>query len=346
MENKIITLRPPVKEWVRPLLSLYSYWERAHRFALWTEDMRYRLEGKGGLDMFHVAVDKANPVAALDVSVSRSDQRVGCLHRLFVHPEHRHQGLARSLLKHAVERFRIGGGELLLLNSGWDTGIYHLYQDFGFREIRNDPWSDGVLMGRTVSGRSLSEWTEGYFQPQEPVKVVQLTLGHWAPLMLLCNQPLPYLVHHYALSILGDWAVDGRLLGLFDAMETGKADALGLETPQGALVGFATLMPYLDPWPVASYQQHIRVLDLWVHPHFMQYTPKLLSELLLQTQPLPSEVRHLVSYVETSRRELCQKFEEDGWRSVAQLDQRYQLPDGQTVDMVIYRRDNPAFVSA
>lgn len=341
MDYKIITLRPPVKDWIRPLLSLYSYWDESRRFAAWTEDLRYRLDGKGGHDLFHVMMDKSNPVAALDVSGSRSDVRVGCIHRLFTHPDYRHQGLPRELLKHAFEQFRSSGGQFLMLNSGWDTSVYHLYQEFGFREIRRDPWSDGVLMGRTISGQPIDEWTENYFQPEEPLKTTPLTPGHWASLMLLCNQHLPYLVRHYALSIFGDWAVDGRLLNLFETLETGKGMAVGLQTVSGALVGFATLMPFLDPWPVASYQQHIRLVDVWVHPNFVSHTLHLLHELCVSTHPLSDGVHHVMAFVEKGRDELCRAFEEEGWPKESDSPQRYQDVDGRMIDIVVYRKVKP-----
>lgn len=341
MEYKIMTLRPPAKEWVQPLRSLYSYWDQARQFGTWIEDLCYRLEGKGGRDIFHVAMDKSNPVAALDVSSSRMDMRVGCAHRLFVHPDYRHQGVERELLKHAFEQFRTDGGQFLMLNSRWDTSLHHLYQEFGFQEMRRDPWSDGVLMGRTVSGQSIDHWAKAYFQADEANKVVQLTSGHWASLMLLCNQTYPHLIHHYALNILGEWAVDGRLLGLFSTLETGKGSAIGLQTSQGVLIGFATLMPFLDPWPVASYQQHIRVLDIWIHSNFSSRISHLLHELLVWTHPLSEDIQHLLAFVEKSRSELCQAFEKESWQPVAQLDQRYQLANGQMVDLTIYRKDRP-----
>lgn len=339
MEYKIITLRPPVKDWIRPLLSLYSYWDQSRRFSAWIEDLRYRLDGKGGRDLFHVTMDKSNPIACLDVSTSRSDVRVGCVHRLFEHPDYRRRGLSRELLKHAFERFRADGGEFLMLNSGWDTSIYYLYQEFGFHEIRRDPWSDGVVMGRTVDGGPLSEWIESYFAPDESLKVVQVTPGHWASLMLLCNQPLPFLVRHYGLGIFSDWAVDGRLLGLFDVLETGKGTAVGLQTSNGALIGFATLMPLLDPWPVASYQQHIRLLDVWVHPNFTQHTSRLLHELINWTHPLSQEIHHLLAFVDSSRQDLIAAFEQEQWQPVTRLAERYQDEKGQMVDLLVFRRD-------
>ncbi|MBN1933680.1 MAG: GNAT family N-acetyltransferase [Anaerolineae bacterium] len=341
MEYKIITLRPPVKDWIRPLLSLYSYWDQSHRFNAWTEDLRYRLDGKGGRDLFHVTMDKSNPIACLDVSTSRSDVRVGCVHRLFEHPEYRRQGLSRELLKHAFEHFRADGGEFLMLNSGWDTSIYHLYQEFGFHEIRRDPWSDGVVMGRTVSGQPVHEWVEDYFVSNESIKTTQLTPGHWASLMLLCNQPLPYLVRHYGLGIFDDWAVDGRLLGLFEVLETGKGMAIGLQTPGGALVGFATLMPFLDPWPVASYQQHIRLLDVWVHPNFAQHTARLLHEIITWTHPLSEDIQYIMAYVDSNRQDLCAAFEQESWQLMARLSDRYRDVQGRMVDMLIFRQDKP-----
>ena len=159
MEHEIISLHPPVREWIRPLLSMYSYWDEAHRSGIWAEDLRSRLEGKGGQDLFHVALDGTIPVAALDVSSSQADTRVGCIHRVFTNPYYRHRGLARKLLARACAQFGSSGGELLMLNTGWDTSAYQLYQEFGFREMRRDPWSDGVLMGRTMNGTAMTAWS-------------------------------------------------------------------------------------------------------------------------------------------------------------------------------------------
>ncbi len=339
MEYEIITLYPPAKEWVRPLLSMYSYWDEAHRSGVWAEDLRRRLEGRGGRDVFHVVLDRSLPIAAVDTSTSRAGVRVGCLHRAFTNPYYRHQGLARQLLRRAIEQFRAWGGELLMANTGWDTSTHQLYREFGFQEMRRDPWSDGVLMGRTMSGQAMAEWMERYFKPAASVKVVQVDARHWAPLMLLCNQAYPYLVRHYALGILGDWAVDGRLLNLFEVLETGKGHAVGLQTDAGVLVGFATMIPFLDTWQVSSYQGHIRLVDVWVHPNFEEHTPELLHELVLWTVPPVEEVRHLLAYVERSREGLCAALEGEGFVPVAHLEQHYLDPDGRAVDLVVYRKD-------
>jgi GNAT superfamily N-acetyltransferase len=340
MEHEIITLHPPVREWVRPLLSMYSYWDEAHRSGVWAEDLRYRLEGKGGRDAFHVALDGTVPVAALDISASRAEARVASIHRVFTNPYYRHRGLARRLLSRALEHFGASGGELLMLNTGWDTSAHHLYHEFGFRELWRDPWNDGVLMGRTMSDVPITDWTESYFQPTDAVKIVPLDAGHWAPLMLLCNQRYQHLVHHYALGILGNWAVDGRFLNLFEVLEAGRGSAVGLQTAAGTLVGFATLVPFLDMWQVASYQRHIRLVDMWVHPHFSQHTLYLLRELLASAQPLSTDVQHLMAYVEKGRVEFCQALEDASFQLVACLEHQYQLDDAQAVDLMIYRQDD------
>jgi GNAT superfamily N-acetyltransferase len=344
MEHEIITLHPPVREWIRPLLSMYSYWDEEHRSGIWAEDLRNRLEGKGGRDVFYVALDGTVPIAALDLSASQADPRVACIHRVFTNPYYRHRGLARRLLGRACEQFGADGGELLMLNTGWDTSAHQLYREFGFRELRRDPWSEGVLMGRTMRGMPVSDWSRQYFQPTDQVKVVQLDGRHWAPLMLLCNQPFPHLIHHYALGILGQWAVDGRFLNLFEVLNAGRGSALALQTMAGALVGFATMVPSLDLWQMASYQRHIRLLDVWVHPNFAPQIRHLLHEILVWTDPLPEGVKHLMAYVERGRRELCEALEAERFQCVACLDKEYQLEDERTVDLLIYRRDRDAAV--
>lgn len=339
MRREIIALHPPVKEWVRPLLSMYSYWDEAHRSGIWAEDLRRRLEGSGGRDVFYVALDRTIPIAALDVSTSRADPRVGCIHRLFTNPYYRHQGLARELLTTALDQFRASGGEFLMLNTGWDTSAHQLYQEFGFQEIRRDPWSDGVVMARTINGASIPTWIESYFGSTDLLHIVQLDDSHWASLMLLCNQDFPHLMRHYALGVLGSWAVDGKLLNLFEVLKSGKGSAVGLQTSSGALAGFATLVPFLDMWKVTYYQKHIRLLDLWLHPLFAQHSRYLLHELLASVSPLPDDVQHLLAYVEKGRHALCTAFEQESFQPITCLDQHYQREDDRNVDIVIYRRD-------
>jgi GNAT superfamily N-acetyltransferase len=338
MEHEIITLFPPAREWIRPLLSMYSYWDEAHRSGIWADDLRSRLEGRGGQDAFFVALDGSVPVAALDLCRSRADPRVGCIHRVFTNPYYRHRGLAGRLLSRACEHFETGGGEWLMLNTGWDTSAHHLYREFGFQEMRRDPWSDGVLMGRTMTGDVMEEWREAYFEPVDRVRSVQLDGRHWAPLMLLCNGACSYLVHHYALGILGDWAVDGRLLSLFRVLESGKGFAVGLQTPRGVLVGFATVVPCLDLWQIASYQRHIRLVDVWLHSNYIQHTQRLLSDLLSWEYPLSDDVEHLMAYAESDRAELCQALEAESFQKVALLENHYKLEDDRTVDLTVYRR--------
>jgi hypothetical protein len=188
----------------------------------------------------------------------------------------------------------------------------------------------------------MTAWSEDYFAPSDRVKIVQLDGRHWAPLMLLCNQQYFHLVHHYALGILGDWAVDGRFLNLFEVLESGKGFAVGLQTFAGALVGFATLVPFLDLWQVASYQRHIRLVDVWLHPSFVQFSQHLLHELLIWSHPLSDDVEHLMAYVEAGRSQVCQAFEDESFECVARLEQQYKLENNQTVDLLIYRRDQKA----
>jgi hypothetical protein len=225
-----------------------------------------------------------------------------------------------------------------MLNTGWDTSAHQLYREFGFKEIRRDPWSDGVLMGRSMNGAPLGEWREAYFEPTEQLTAVQLDGRHWAPLLLLCNQPHPHLVHHYALGILGDWAVDGRFLHLFEALESGRGFGVGLQTTKGVLVGFASVVPCMDVWQVASYQRHLRLVDIWLHPSFVEHTHRLLSELLTWAHPFSHDVEHLLAYVESGRTELCDALEAESFLKAADLEDQYRSGDRETVDLVVYRR--------
>jgi len=228
----------------------------------------------------------------------------------------------------------------LMLNTGWDTSAHQLYGELGFREIRRDPWSDGVLMGRTVNELPMSDWMDAYFGSTDAVKVVQLDPRHWAPLMIVCNQRYPHLVRHYALGILGDWAVDGRLLNLFEVLETGRGCAVALQTSAGAVVGFATLMPTLGHWQIASYQRHIQLIDVWIHPNFAAHTKQLLHELLTWSRPTNEEVEHLMAYVEVERTDLREALEQENFDRIASLEQHYKLGDGRMVDLMIYRRES------
>jgi GNAT superfamily N-acetyltransferase len=71
------------------------------------------------------------------------DKKVGCVICFVIHPEYRRQGVARLLLKHAVEDFRAHGYDAILAlpiivkdeHEKLYRGTFNMYKEFGFEEI-------------------------------------------------------------------------------------------------------------------------------------------------------------------------------------------------------------------
>lgn len=78
-----------------------------------------------------------------DISHIIKDQKVGCIICFVIHPEYRKQGVARLLLKQAVEDFKEQGYDAVLAipvdikeaPEKLYRGTLNMYREFGFKEI-------------------------------------------------------------------------------------------------------------------------------------------------------------------------------------------------------------------
>lgn len=81
-----------------------------------------------------------------DINHIIKNQKVGCVICFVIHPEYRRQGVARLLLKQAVEDFRVHGFEAVLsipvdikdAPEKLYRGTMNMYKEHGFEEIEKD----------------------------------------------------------------------------------------------------------------------------------------------------------------------------------------------------------------
>lgn len=71
-----------------------------------------------------------SPSACIAVWVS--DERVGMIEDVFVHPDRRGQQVATGMLRYAVHRARERGADTVVIGAEADDTPKHLYADFGF----------------------------------------------------------------------------------------------------------------------------------------------------------------------------------------------------------------------
>ncbi|MFW6190002.1 MAG: GNAT family N-acetyltransferase [Planctomycetota bacterium] len=160
----------PVEEGMRrKLLDLLR-----HKGQPWLADIRARLVGAGGRELYAVALRDDQPVAHAWLSSSEGCPEVGWIGHVFTSPDHRRHGLAGGLMEGLVDRFDRWGGRWLALATG-NQAAARIYRRVGFRVVQGDPEADHAVMMRSEEE---ADWPETYAQNSGEWTVEPLALAH------------------------------------------------------------------------------------------------------------------------------------------------------------------------
>lgn len=158
-----------------------------HDDPLWWHDLEKRFaEGlRGAQDAFMVTPDGGRFLACAAIS-KRHD--LGILSRIFTRPEHRHNGLARSVLDGLLTWFDMVGGKWLYVTA--PTGLESLFGKFGFHTIRRAPRTPEDIL---VMLRPAAEVPEDPLTAASaPISVHDVTRANWPSIVtLLYNRAGP-----------------------------------------------------------------------------------------------------------------------------------------------------------
>lgn len=120
---------------------------------------------------------------------------VATLHNVYTHPNHRRQGLSKTLVKRALDAYDSDvGGEFCVLGTG-STSAAKIYQDNGFGHLAGGLYSNGP---KGYNPEDLGEWImvrpsnfdpENFYSISNPsfLKIVPVKKNHYAQLVLLFN---------------------------------------------------------------------------------------------------------------------------------------------------------------
>jgi GNAT superfamily N-acetyltransferase len=105
---------------------------RLERTARSEADTAAAVALRRGLGVTYLLAERSGEVAGCIASWP-GDAGIGMVEDVFVHPDHRRQGVATDLLRHAVGHTRAYGAGPVLIGAEVDDTPKHLYARFGFR---------------------------------------------------------------------------------------------------------------------------------------------------------------------------------------------------------------------
>lgn len=196
------------------------------------------------------------------------DRRVGILGHVFTRPEERRKGACATILQHQMDHSRRLGYRALCLGTGFDSHPCHLYRRFGFQGVAPGNGCMRWLATPTVE--------EEIFAPGE-TDVRDGRWEDWAYGFLLSVRPvLPdeELPRNVTLGVRTQSSTEGAFLQFQRRREREPGLQLKvLVSAAGTPVGWAMLAPDLR-W----FREHW-LLDVDVHPAFLDHLPKLIAAL-------------------------------------------------------------------
>lgn len=176
-------------------------------------------------------------------------------------------------------------------------GHYSPDNPYGVKPPLPDPTrTDGTALFFAGFGRpGLREFGLSYFNPGQATTARAARYSDWAGLMLLLNWPARRRLLHLHRPHDRHNPADLGIAELLERCHIGRAAAAVLETPDGALVGFASLARAPapdDPRPAPPGKRRDfppapgpAVLEVCVHPDFADRVPALLEELFKLRAP-------------------------------------------------------------
>ena len=106
-----------------------------HKGPEWALHMGATLRGETDMleTRFYVGLLDGAPVANVMTVESKG---IGILGHVFTRPAQRRKGICQAVLRRLMDDFRLRGGSVLLLGTGYESPAYWIYHSFGFRSLK------------------------------------------------------------------------------------------------------------------------------------------------------------------------------------------------------------------
>jgi len=259
----------PDEKWGERIIAFY----RPHKspLSIWHIIQGVEKEDPGGLaNYFYVGHRDDTILGIINIAEHNHCCQFG---HVLTKPEYRGNGICNAIMPRAIDDFALRDGKMLILCT-IKPDAYHLYCKYGFVPVDNAVFVPGqpIVMVQYTAGADQDDFYRKRFVTddtfvREPafkdwVELSVLTLTKDAPpLRSLCTDTKTY----------GRFELHTREL-IYDMQVLKKpVQAKVLETKStAAAVGFAIIRP--DP----RFNNHIRMMDFFVHPDFLDSAEKLL----------------------------------------------------------------------
>jgi len=191
---------------------------------------------------------------------------VGILGHVFTNPDQRRKGACAGVINAQMEDFQQRNGEALYLGTGYDGPAYHIYKSVGFESV----YPRSGFMKYWAS----DDFETKYFAKRN-THVKEVQWNDWGKMTALTGIVYGDYLRSIAFNIYGPSSFEGGFLNFKRDLEEGKQyrDAKLLESENGAIVAFATIIPD------SRWRGEVYILDVFAHPNFWDDAAKLLNEL-------------------------------------------------------------------
>ena len=189
---------------------------------------------------------------------------IGILMNVWTMPEQRRKGASKGLMTYQMEDFRQRMGQALYLGTEYDTPPYYIYHSFGFDSL----FPESGYMKYHVD----PDFEERYFAPA-PVHPKSVEWNDWPKCAALSAIIEGDMLRSLIWGVYGPRNLEGGFLNYKRAPETDDIyhDAKLLVASSNAIVGWATISRD-ERWRPST-----AVLDIFLHPNFVDDIPALLS---------------------------------------------------------------------
>jgi len=309
-ELEIIRVAAPDAQWKEPIVEALQ-----HKGESWVSTIQMTLEQSlEGVQCYYYLGLLDGEIVGNITSTEATEVGVGILGHVFTSPSHRRKGICTALMEALIGDFAARDGGAMTLATAHDSPAYHIYASFGFA-------------GVGTSGKMIWEAQPGFLDDYfvaGPTEVTDISWPDWARLDLLYTIPGGSFLRgiyftHYGISRYEDSFL--RLSQL--TTDTESAQSKVLMKPGGQVVGHALLVP--DP----RWQNHVWLLDLFVHPDFCPAAGELLTAIELPPG------RKVQAYADSQSPEKVQLLEGAGFHQEAVLRNQIINPEGQHLDVHI-----------
>jgi len=276
-------------------------------------------------DVFFVGLVGGEIVGTTWYGTPLDTGEVGTFGRVITAVEHRRKGISTILSRMALEDFESLGGRAMHLGTSLNNPARFVYESIGYRHY-NFVEGNGTVMRAVLRG-DYDDFERQYFAPGRPTSLRGLHWGDLARAEVLVNLP-HWFVKDHSQRVFGHTPFEGQFFDLMEGVDQGET-GMALTTDEQRLVGMAYTA---RTGAGGGVQDHVRVLEFVVHPHYAEAGAELLSVVSARTA-----ASRLLAYASALDVQKCETLEETGFEREAVLPGVLQDAESE-FDLYVYGR--------